>query len=235
MAAPSSSRTPALPPEGAAEFIRANLPLTEVPGTGLRLHLAGPRSGLSRLVPAGGTPYWAHVWPGGMALALHLAAHPGTVRGRAVVEIGAGSGLVSLAALRAGAERVLAIETDPLAAVAIRLNAEANGLPMPVVQVRVPKGPALDLENVQRSRGRSAVLAGDIFYDEAVAASATASLDAARDALGPDTPILVGDIGRRFLPRDRLEPLASYPVRDVGDPPSTPLREGWVFRWKASP
>ena len=235
MSGPSSRRAPALPPKAAAEFIRAKLPLTEIPGTGLRLHLAGPRSGLSRLVPPGGTPYWAHVWPGGMALALHLAAKPETVRGRAVVEIGAGSGLVALAALRAGAEGVLAIETDPLAAVAIRLNAEANGLPVPVVQVPRPKRPALDLANLQEIRGCSAVLAGDVFYNEAVAASATASFDAVRDALGPDTPILIGDIGRRFLPRDRLEPLASYPVRDVGDSPSAPLREGWVFRWKPTP
>ena len=217
------------------EFIRANLPLTEVPGTGLRLHLAGPRSGLARLVPPGGTPYWAHVWPGGVALALHLAAHPEAVRDRAVVEIGAGSGLVALAALRAGAESVLAIETDPLAAVAIRLNAEANGLPTPVVQVGEPQQVAFVVGSIRTTQGTSAVLAGDVFYDETVAASATATLDAARDALGPDTPILVGDIGRRFLARDRLEPLASYPVRDVGDPPSASLREGWVFRWTPVP
>ena len=214
------------------EFIRANLPLTEVPGTGLRLHLAGPRSGLARLVPPGGTPYWAHVWPGGVALALHLAAHPEAVRDRAVVEIGAGSGLVALAALRAGAESVLAIETDPLAAVAIRLNAEANGLPAPVVQVGEPQQVAFVVGSIRTTQGTSAVLAGDVFYDETVAASATATLDAARDSLGPDTPILIGDIGRRFLARDRLEPLAAYPVRDVGDPPSAPLREGWVFCWK---
>jgi predicted nicotinamide N-methyase len=75
------------------------------------------------------------------------------------------------------------------------------------------------------------VVAGDVFYDEAVAASAAVALDAAWGALGPKTEVLVGDIGRRFLPRDRLAPLASYPVRDLGDPPGAPLREGWVFRW----
>jgi predicted nicotinamide N-methyase len=170
-----------------------------------------------------------------VALALHLAARPETVRGRAVVEIGAGSGLVSLAALHAGAENVRAIETDPLAAVAIRLNAVANGLPAPVVHVGKTQQVAFVLRSIRKTDGVSAVLAGDVFYDEVVAASATASLDAARDALSPDTPILIGDIGRRFLPRDRLEPLASYPVRDVGDPPSAPQREGWIFRWKRAP
>ncbi|EYD74481.1 hypothetical protein Rumeso_03955 [Rubellimicrobium mesophilum DSM 19309] len=219
----------------AEAFIRANLPLVEVPGTGLRLHLAGPRSGLSRLVPPGGTPYWAHAWPGGVALALHLAAQPETVQGRSVWEIGAGSGLVSLAALRAGAEAATAVDTDPLAAVATRVNAEANGLPAPRVLIRAAGELSLDWASAGASRGRSAVLAGDVFYDAASARHATEALDGAAAALGPDAPILVGDIGRRFLPRDRLEPLACYPVRDVGDPPSAPLREGWVFRWTPLP
>ena len=213
-------------------FIRENLPLTEVPGTGLRLHLAGPRSRLTRLVPPGETPYWAYAWPGGVALALHLAAHPRTVGGRDVFEIGSGSGLVSLGALRAGASEAVAFDTDPLAAVAMRINAEANGVSAPLTFIRTAEHLPFDLGTIRKIQGRSMVLAGDVFYDATSARAATAALDAAEGALGPDTPILVGDIGRRFLPRDRLEPLASYPVRDVGDPPSAPLREGWVFRWK---
>lgn len=215
----------------AAAFIRANLPLTEVPGTGLRLHLAGPRSGLSRLVPPGGTPYWAHAWPGGAALAMHLAARPETVRGRDVVEIGSGSGLVALAALRAGARSVLGVDADPLAGVAARVNAEANGLPSPLVALSEAGHLPFDPGMIRDYAGRSTVLAGDVFYDEALASLMGRTLDAARAVLGEDTPVLVGDIGRRFLPCDRLEPLASYPVRDVGDPPSAPRREGWVFRW----
>jgi predicted nicotinamide N-methyase len=184
-------------------------------------------------VPPGGTPYWAHVWPGGLALAQHLTEHPQSVDGRSVVEIGAGSGLVSLAALRAGAEAALATDTDPLAAVAVRVNAEANGLISPQVHVSSPSHLASDLGGLRRTSGTSIILAGDVFYDPSVAAWASAALDAAWDALGRETPILIGDIGRRFLPRDRIEPLASYPVRDVGDPPGAPPREGWVFRWRA--
>jgi predicted nicotinamide N-methyase len=216
-------------------FIRANLPLAEVPGTGLRLHLAGPRSGLSRLVPPGGTPFWAHAWPGGVALAMHLVAQPETILGREVVEIGTGSGLVSIAALRAGAVSATAFDTDPLAAVATRINAEANGVAIPQVHIGAPGHLLLDPGSVLRIQGRSVVLAGDVFYDATSARLSTAALDAAGATLGRDAVILVGDIGRRFLPRERLEPLASYPVRDLGDPPSAPLHDGWVFRWKRLP
>lgn len=203
-------------PENAATFIRAHLPLTGVPGTAIRLHLAGPHSGLSRLVPPGGTPYWAHAWPGGVALARHIAAHPEAVRGQTVVEIGTGSGLVAIAALRAGATGVAGVDPDPLAAVAARINAEANGVPAVPVTATIPEGAKA-----------SVILAGDVFYDGRAARQVAAAFDA-----WPGVTILVGDIGRRFLPRDRLEPLASYPVRDLGDPPSAPLRDGWVFRWR---
>jgi predicted nicotinamide N-methyase len=223
-----------LPPDRAIEaetFIRANLPLTEVPGTGLRLHLAGPRSGLSRLVPPGGTPYWAHAWPGGVTLARHIAANPAAVEGRRAFEIGMGSGLVAIAALRAGARTAAGFDTDPLAAVATRLNAEANGVGPVATQI----GPAERLGEILGSacmtEDAPTILAGDVFYDEEAASRVAAAFEAAPRGAA----ILIGDIGRRFLPRERLEPLARYPVRDVGDPPSAPLREGWVFRWLPRP
>lgn len=206
-----------------AAFIRANLPLREVPGTGLRLHLAGPRSGLARLVPPGDTPYWAHPWPGGLALALHLSAHPEVVRGRAVLDLGTGSGLAALAAARAGAAEVLALDTDPLAAIAARLNAEANG-----PDLRIEALPHEGIEAALRAWAAPGqiLLAGDLFYDAAVAERATRLLDIAT-AHGAEA--LVGDVGRRFLPRSRLEPLATYPVRDVGDAEDT---QASVFRWR---
>ncbi len=135
MLPPRTGRLSAFKARAAEAFIRARLPITEVPRTGLRLHLAGPQSGLSRLVPPGGMPFWAYAWPGGVALALHLAANPEAVRGRAILDLGPGSGLVCLAALRAGASVALALDTDPLAAVATNLNAEANGLPAPLVHI----------------------------------------------------------------------------------------------------
>jgi len=212
----------------AETFIRENLPLTEVPGTGIRLHLAGPRSGLTRLVPPGETPYWAYAWPGGVALAMHLARHPDSfqVHGRPMSgwEFGAGSGLVSIALARAG-HWTIALDLDPLALVAIGLNAQANGVSLTTFR----GGFGLSASPLENIAGRPMLLlAGDVFYNEFIAADATSYFD----RQPPYVTILIGDIGRRFLPRDRLEPLASYPVRDVGDPPSAPLRDGWVFRWK---
>jgi predicted nicotinamide N-methyase len=212
----------------AGAFIRERLPLGEVPGCGgLRLHLAGPRSGLSRLVPPGGVPpYWAHAWPGGVALARHLLAEPGRVAGRAVVDLGAGSGLVAVAAMRAGAASALALDPDPLALVAVGLNAAANG-----VAVGAARAGAEGLAGaLDRLGGGAVVLCGDVFYDAGLAGRVAAALDAAAGR----AEVLVGDIGRASLPRDRLEPLACHPVRDLGDPPGAPLREGCVFRWRAA-
>jgi predicted nicotinamide N-methyase len=215
----------------AAAFILANLPLTEVPGTGLRLHLAGPRSGLARLVPPGGTPYWAHAWPGGVALASHLAAHPEIAAGCVALDLGTGSGLVALAALRAGAMEVAGLDPDPLAEIALRLNAQANGLDPLALRVASP-GDLPGLLHQRRGTGPILALAGDVFYDATVARESARALDA---ATAQGATALVGDIGRRCLPRERLEPLAAYPVRDLGDPPSAPPREGGVFRWAPLP
>ena len=212
----------------AEAFIRANLPLTEVPGTGIHLHLAGPRSGLSRLVSPGGTPYWAYAWPGGVALAMHLLANPEQFRdGDRPMdgwEFGAGSGLVSIAMRKAG-RYVIATDPDPLALVAARLNAEANGVAFDLLRGGFAANMSPPEEIMQKPM---LLLAGDVFYDKAIAALATTYFDRQPSYV----TILVGDIGRRSLPHDRLHPLASYPVRDVGDPLSASLREGWVFRWK---
>jgi len=77
-------------------------------------------------------PYWAFAWPGGQALARVLLDQPERVRGKHVVDIGAGSGLGAIAALRAGAETATAYDPDPLACAAAALNAEINGVRLTV-------------------------------------------------------------------------------------------------------
>src|SRR6202035_4988542 len=101
---------------------------------GIRLHLAGDpvglwrrtelRSGRAGLDP----PFWAFAWAGGLALARYLLDHPETVRGRHVIDVASGSGVVAIAAAMAGAAAVTAYDIDPVAAVAIRMNAAANGV-----------------------------------------------------------------------------------------------------------
>src|SRR5215831_1691141 len=90
----------------------------------LLLYQAGPGTGLWDA--SGGAyhsdrppPFWSFAWAGGQALARHLLDHPELVRGRHVLDVGAGSGLVAIAAARAGASRVRAAEIDPDAVAAI--------------------------------------------------------------------------------------------------------------------
>src|SRR5262245_10976783 len=103
--------------EDAAQFIRQNLHLQPVPSVPeIRIYTAHPASGLRRLLDegeGGAAPYWAYPWAGGAALARFLLDRPETVAGRRVLDLGAGSGLVGIAAAKAGAREVIAAEIDP--------------------------------------------------------------------------------------------------------------------------
>ncbi|BCW88757.1 hypothetical protein sos41_18990 [Alphaproteobacteria bacterium SO-S41] len=195
-----------------ASFIQGNLQITETPGLpGLRLYTAHPGSGLSRLAEANGPPpYWAYRWAGGMALAHHVTARPEVVRGKRVLDFGAGSGLVAIATARSGAAAVWAAEIDPYGVAAIDLNAALNG-----VSVEVPaKGagvPPVDL-----------VLAGDVFYAPDVGRRILPVLER---WVAAGIEVLVGDPGRADLPLNRLERLAAYDVTDAGGTAA----EGVVF------
>src|SRR3954471_21770836 len=78
--------------------------------------------------PGSEPPFWAAAWPGGQALARYVIDHPDVVAGRTVLDLGAGSGLVAVAALQAGAASVLASDVDPYGRAAITVNAELNGV-----------------------------------------------------------------------------------------------------------
>jgi len=192
------------------EIIRTGTQLRPVPLVpGIRLHQASDpvslwqrtelTSGRTGLDP----PFWAFAWAGGLALARYLLDHPETVRGRHAIDIASGSGLVAIAAAKAGAAAVTAYDIDPDAAVAIRMNAAANGVTVLAVCADV-----LDQDNLPAS-GTDLVLAADAFYERDLAGKVMrfAERGHARGAA-----VLVGDFGRDYLPRDRLTPLASYDV-----------------------
>jgi predicted nicotinamide N-methyase len=209
------SGRPIQPPPDPAAFIRANLPVKPVPTIPeIRLHRAEPASGLHRL---GGKapPYWAYPWAGGLALARFVLDRPPAVAGRRVLDLGAGSGLVAIAAARAGAATVMAAEIDPNALAALGLNAKLNGVTIEVIDRDVTGGaaPGVDL-----------VLVGDLFYDPRLARRITRFLDRCLDA---GIAVLVGDVGRAHLPGERLRPLASYDVPDFGE-----SKRGTVFSFE---
>ncbi|GGM09662.1 ribosomal protein L11 methyltransferase [Pseudooceanicola nanhaiensis] len=210
-------------------LIRAHLPLAEVPGLpGLVHHAARPEARVSRLAEKLGTtaedlaPFWAWLWPGGAGLIHYIRAHPETVQGRVVVDLGAGSGLLAVEAMRHGARRAVCVDPDPMARAACRANAAANG-------VEVEVAAAIDLAGLDAVE---LLLAGDVFYDPEVAQASAALLNAAK-ARGAE--VLVGDIGRHCLPKAGLTERAAYEVRDVGDAPSQPPWRVRVMDWPAVP
>lgn len=165
--------------------------------------------------PAEDPPFWAAAWPGGQALARYLLDRPGAVAGRPVLDLGSGSGLVAVAAARAGAAAVTASEIDPFGITAIGLNARLNGVSGVAVVGDVLGGPP---------PSEGVVLAGDVCYDRAMTARVLPFLEAARRG---GCEVLLGDPGRPYLPTDRLAPVAAY---DVPDAAGGPDRRTTVWR-----
>lgn len=153
-------------------------------------------------------PFWAFAWAGGQALARHALEHPGLVAGRRVLDLAAGSGIVGIAAARAGAAAVLASDSDARARVAAARNAALNGVAVDVV------GDLVGEQAVDVELDVDVVLAGDVFYEQPMARLMLEFLDEAA-AAGVD--VLVGDPGREYLPRRRVTPLAVYDVPDTAD------------------
>ena len=73
-------------------------------------------------------PFWAIAWPGGQGAARYILDNPDVVKGKRIVDLAAGSGLEAIAAMKAGAKSARAIDIDPLAIEATKLNAEINGV-----------------------------------------------------------------------------------------------------------
>jgi predicted nicotinamide N-methyase len=162
--------------------------------------------------PGEASPFWAAAWIGGQGLARYVLDHPEVVAGRTVLDLGAGSGLVAVAAALAGADRVLASDVDPYALAVIPLNAAANG----VTEVE-PVGDVLDEDWGGRELSTvDVVLAGDVFYDLRMADRVRPWLFTAwvRGAV-----VLVGDPGRSQLP-EALQEVAAYDVADSGVDPA---------------
>lgn len=198
----------------AERFIRERMPLRALPfRPDISLHTPTPQTGLIGWLASEGLdeapPYWAYAWGGGAALALYLRDHPGLVAGRTVLDFGTGSGLVGIAAAKAGAVSAWALDTDPIAPVAARLNAAANGV-------------VLDPWDQRGLPDADIILAGDVFYDEAVIARTLPVLG--RAAAGAETRVLIGDPFRRSLPLAHLDLLAEYDVDDMGG--RTPVHAG---------
>lgn len=150
-------------------------------------------------------PFWAFPWAGGQAVARWLLDAPDRVRGRTVLDFGAGCGLAALAARRAGAARAVATDVDPLAAVAQHLNAQVNGLALDHVVADIIGTPP----GCGPLAGIDTVLACDVCYEAPLADRALPWL---RRLAGAGLTVILGDPGRAYLPAEGLRACARYPV-----------------------
>ncbi|KQT52674.1 nicotinamide N-methyase [Aureimonas sp. Leaf454] len=218
-----------LSPRRARAFILANTAIAAPPHVPeLRLHLADEAHDLwhrteEELQAIGlAPPFWAFAWAGGQALARYVLDHPERVAGRRVVDFASGSGLVAIAALKAGATCAEGWDIDPFAGEATAINADLNGV---------------IVESSGKNRIGSPVetdllLAGDVFFDREMAASLIPWFDA---LAGGGLTILVGDPGRAYLPRERLTHLATYDVPVTRALEDAEVKRSAVWQWRTEP
>ena len=208
-----------------AAFVRANTSILSPPLVPeLKLHLAHEalpiwqktedELGEIGLPP----PFWAFAWAGGQALARYILDTPSTVKGKRIVEIASGSGMVGIAAMKAGAKSVLAADIDLFSVAAIEVNSALNDVLLKFTSKNLLLGavPAADL-----------ILVGDLFYEKSVAESCLAWLEQAQ-VKGID--ILIGDPGRSYLPKDRLVKVAEYSVPVSRDLEDAEIKQTAVWR-----
>jgi predicted nicotinamide N-methyase len=200
----------------AKAFIQANTRLLKVEGLDLggapmRLWLADaitPIWSATEAVLARQSldpPFWAFAWAGGQAAARCVLARPEIVRGRRVLDIACGSGMIAVAAAHAGAAEVWANDIDPVCEAAVWLNAQANNVSIDWLGGDLLEAPAPAVD---------VILAGDIFYQKQMAERFLAWLG---EAAARGIEVLVGDPGRAYAPKNDLTPLVEYDIETTLD------------------
>nr|TFG52817.1 MAG: methyltransferase [Hyphomicrobiales bacterium] len=164
-------------------------------------------------------PYWAFAWPGGQALARYILDNPGDFRGRTVLDFGAGSGLVAIAAAKAGAMAITA-EIDPIAGAAIEANAVENHIALS----------RLDEDIIGRDEGWEIICFGDMCYERPLAQRI---IDWAKALRARGARILLGDPGRDYFVETNLDRLATYDVPTSRDLEDRDMRTTSVYEMPA--
>ena len=145
-------------------------------------------------------PFWAFAWAGGQAVARWLLDNPSEVAGRTVLDFATGSGLVGVAAMKAGAASVLGTDIDPFCGAAVALNAEANGVSMAFTDQTLLASPPPPVD---------VICAGDVCYEGPMTERV---LDWLGQARANGSRVLIGDPGRTYFPKSGLDFLAEYRV-----------------------
>jgi predicted nicotinamide N-methyase len=163
-------------------------------------------------------PYWAFAWAGGQALARYTLDNPSLLAGKRVLDLGSGSGLTAIAAMRAGAASVLAADIDRMALAAIHLNAALNG-----VEVATTDEDLL----AQPPEPYDVVLVGDLFYERTLADLVLRFIDA---AVAEGALVLIGDPQRNYFPKGRFASAAEYRVPVTRELEDAEIKRTCVWR-----
>ncbi|WP_312724447.1 class I SAM-dependent methyltransferase [Stutzerimonas kunmingensis] len=162
----------------------ARLVAEPLPGTDLRLWLVDAAN-MDRAFSPEETrriledpPYWSFCWASGLVLARWLADRPEWVRGKRVLDFGAGSGVAAIAAAKAGAAEVVACDLDPLALAACQANAALNEVELRYSQDFFGEADRFDL-----------IIVADVLYDRANLPLLDHFLSRGREALVADSRV----------------------------------------------
>lgn len=211
--------------KNAVDFIRVNTRLMSPPLVPeIKLHLAAEtlpiwqkteeQLGAMNVPP----PYWAFAWAGGQALSRFILDTPLLMAGRRVLDLGSGSGISAIAAVKAGAASVLANDIDALSATAIAMNAEANGVHLATSSADLLANPLGPFDTI---------LVGDLFYERTLANRVLNFIEAA-GAVG--VTVFVGDPQRNYFPSGRFAAAASYNVPVTRDLEDSDIKPTTVWR-----
>jgi predicted nicotinamide N-methyase len=209
-------------------FIRGQTSVRTVPGLPLNLYQASEVTPLwlmteedlarAQLSP----PFWAFPWAGGQALARYVLENPDIVAGKRVVDIACGSGLVGIAAAKAGAAHVIANDVDAYCEAAVALNAELNNVTIVFCGDDLLTGAAPDPDIL----GADVFLAGDICYEKPMA---DAMLTFFR-RLNAESSVYIGDPHRNYFPKDGLHRCADYDIVTAADIEDAPIKPAAVWK-----
>ncbi|MFC5346009.1 methyltransferase [Brevundimonas staleyi] len=162
-------------------------------------------------------PFWAFAWAGGQGLARWVLDNPGAFAGKTVVDFATGSGLVGVAAMKAGAARVLCADIDPFCETAVRLNAKVNGVALDFTDADLVDAPPPEVD---------VICAGDVQYEQPMAGRVMAWLQQARRQ---GSRVLIGDPHRTYFRSDGLIHLADYQVPTTRELEDFAIKRSSVF------
>ncbi|MEH6448601.1 MAG: 50S ribosomal protein L11 methyltransferase [Oleispira sp.] len=146
--------------------------------------------------------YWAFCWASGQVLARHIIDNPELVRNKRVMDFGAGSGVVAIAAMMAGAKQVIACDIDPDALLSCQENARLNNVELELHGDLFEFDQEIDL-----------LIAADVLYDKANLPLLEVFLNKAPAVLVADSRVK----NFNFPPYQAISQIDSFTVPDLDE------------------